>query len=213
MPDIDGGVAQQHALPVRHCAELVHAAMTPDELVVEDELLEDELLEDELLEDELLEDELLEDELLDAGPAPVPVLLEETLPPVPDDELVDEAELVVAAALDVGPTIPWQWLTMQSPLGQGVEWAVQVPEAPHVYVTRSGPLQNGLPQTVPIGAGTVQAPSALQSAQHAPVHVAVQQWPVPETPQMSLAHWSWAEHAAPGPPFAMQTPEAPGFWQ
>jgi hypothetical protein len=64
----------------------------------------------------------------------------------------------------------------------------------------------------------MHAPVALQSVapQVPPVgeHAAVQQCvPAPPTPQTPVVHWSTAPHAAPGPPFGAQFPEAPGFWQ
>jgi hypothetical protein len=66
------------------------------------------------------------------------------------------------------------------------------------------------PHAVPL-AGKRHAPVALQSvAPHVPptaLHVAAQQCvPAPLTPQTPAVHWSFAEHAAPGPPFGTHAP-------
>jgi hypothetical protein len=78
-------------------------------------------------------------------------------------------------------------------------------------------LQDAAPQLVPAG-GNAHVPVVVQSvAPHVPpigLHVIAQQCvPVLDVPQTPLAHWSFAPHGAPEPPFATHVPVGPGFAQ
>jgi hypothetical protein len=71
-------------------------------------------------------------------------------------------------------------------------------------------LAHANPQVLPLGYTHPPKPSQSEAPQ-APTcwHVTAQQCvPVPEVPHAPPVHWSFAEHVAPAPTFAMQDPPA-----